>query len=137
MGSGEEKEKVIAAKPETVATINIDYVVPKEKAAEVQAVFEKHAAHMTEHYKGSLEHLISCYFTKAPQFKVPTDPSQGETDNVIFTINEEFATKGSVPAHIEAAKKNDYFPEFGAIMGEFGKVVQPMGEVYFKMDYTR
>ena len=120
-------------RPATGATINIYYVCPKAKADEVQAVFGKHSAHMAKYYAGSTEHLISCYFTKAPLFKVPTEPSQGETDDVIFTINEEFADQAAVARHIETAKGNDYFPEFGKVMGDYGKVVQPLGEIYFKI----
>ena len=134
MGSAEAAEKpVTVGKPDTAATINIAYVVPKDKAEEVEACFMKHSAHMEKFYAGSVEHLISCYFTKAPQFVEPTDPSKGETDNMIFTINEEFATEASVPRHIENAKPNDYFPDFGKVLHDYGKVVQPMGSVYFKI----
>ena len=123
----------MADRPATGSTINIAYVVPKDKADEVAAVFGKHSAWMSGFYAGSTEHLISCYFTKAPEFKVPTDPSQGETDNMIFTINEEFAAPESVGRHIQTASGNDYFPQFGEILGTYGKVVQPMGSVYFKI----
>ena len=123
----------MANRPSTGSTINIAYVVPKDKADEVEAVFGKHSAWMTTFYAGSTEHLISCYFTKAPEFKVPTDPSQGETDNMIFTINEEFTAPESVGRHIQTASGNDYFPQFGEILGTYGKVVQPMGSVYFKI----
>ena len=51
---------------------------------------------METFYADSTEHLISAYFTKAPLFKNPTDPSEGETDNTVFTINEEFASGESV-----------------------------------------
>ena len=127
----------MANRPSTGSTINIAYVVPKDKADEVEAVFGKHSAWMTTFYAGSTEHLISCYFTKAPEFKVPTDPSQGETDNMIFTINEEFTAPESVGRHIQTASGNDYFPQFGEILGTYGKVVQPMGSVYFKLDSSR
>jgi len=122
-----------AKKPKTGATINILYIVPKAKADEVQAVFQKHANWMTGHYAGSTEKLISCYFTKAPKFNDPTDPSKGESDDVIFTINEEFTGPEMVAAHIGAAKGNDYFPEFGKILHDYGKVVQPLGNIFFKM----
>ena len=129
-----------AKKPKTGATINILYVVPKSKADEVQAVFQKHANWMTGHYAGSTEKLISCYFTKAPLFKEPTDPSQGVTDKTIFTLNEEFTAPEMVAKHIETAKGNDYFPEFGEILGKYGVeggVVQALGNVWFKLDAKR
>jgi hypothetical protein len=121
------------SRPTTGSTINISYLVPGDKADEVQAIFGKHTAWMSEFYKDSTEHLISCYFTKAPEFKVPVDPSQGETGKVIFTINEEFKAAESVGRHIENAKKNDYFPAFGKVMEDYGTSVQPMGSVYFKI----
>ena len=105
-----DSSRVSGERPATGATINITYVVPKDKAAEVEATFGKHSAWMSKFYADSTEHLISCYFTKAPEFKVPTDPSQGETDNIIFTINEEFTQGESVGRHIGTAKGNDYFP---------------------------
>ena len=35
----------------------------------------------------------------------------GETDDMLFTINEEFTKPEAVGRHIESAMKNDYFPE--------------------------
>ena len=49
--------------------------------------------------------------------EVPTDPTKGVTDNVIFTINEEFAFQASVPRHIKTASGNDYFPKFAEVLG--------------------
>ena len=52
--------------PETAATINIHYVVPKgEKAEEAEKIFGEHSKWMTEFYAGSTEHLISCYVRTA------------------------------------------------------------------------
>jgi quinol monooxygenase YgiN/uncharacterized protein YciI len=124
------------SRPEAGATLNLSYVVPKDKAEEVKACFEKHAAWMKTFYADSTEHLIACYFNMAPLFKVPTDPSQGETDSMVFCINEEFAGPESVGRHIENASKNDYFPEFAGIMDTYAKVVSPMGQIYFKIDFA-
>ena len=105
--------------------------MPNDDADRVQEVIGKHTAWMTGHYAGSTEKLISCYFTKAPKFNDPTDPSKGESDDVIFTINEEFTGPDKVAAHIETAKGNDYFEEFGKVLHDYGKVVQPLGQVWF------
>ena len=127
-------------RPATGATINIGYIVPNDDADRVQEIIGKHTAWMTGHYAGSTEKLISCYFTKAPLFKEPTDPSQGVTDKTIFTLNEEFTAPEMVAKHIETAKGNDYFPEFGEILGKYGiegGVVQALGNVWFKLDAKR
>ena len=86
---------------------------------------------MTGYYGSSLDKLISCYFTRANQLVDPTDPSKGETDNVIFTINEEFVGPEFVANHIGTAKGNDYFPAFGGILHDYGVIVQPLGNVFF------
>ena len=70
---------------------------------------------MTEFYSDGTDHLLNAYFTKAPEFKDPTDPSKGETGNTLFTINEQFASMESVQRHVENASKNDYFPDFAKI----------------------
>ena len=110
----------VKPRPATGATINNGYIVPNDDADRVQEIIGKHTAWMTGHYAGSTEKLISCYFTKAPLFKEPTDPSQGVTDKTIFTLNEEFTAPEMVAKHIETAKGNDYFPEFGEILGKYG-----------------
>ena len=61
----------VAARPATAGTINIAYIVPKDKADETEASFKSHSEWMAKFYEGSTEHLISCYFTKAPEFKAP------------------------------------------------------------------
>ena len=68
---------------------------------------------------------------RARTIEVATDPSKGESDDVIFTINEEFTGPDKVAAHIETAKGNDYFEEFGKVLHDYGKVVQPLGQVWF------
>ena len=64
------------------------------------------------------------------RFVDPTDPSKGETGNIVFTINERFTSLESVQRHIENAMKNDYFEEFGNILQNYGKVISPGGVIY-------
>jgi len=120
-------------KPITGATLNIGYTVPGDKADEVQALFMKHANWMKEFYAGSTEFLICCYFSRSPCFKVAADPSQGDTGEVCFSINEQFASKEAVGRHMDTAKKNDYFADFGKVLHDYGKHVQPLGEIFFKI----
>ena len=113
--------------------INLGYVVPKDQADQVQAVFKKHSAWMENFYSDSNngpDHLISSFFTRADEFIDPMDPSKGVTDKVIFTINERFTSIESIHRHVENAMKNDYFPEFGEIMDKYGTAISLGGEIY-------
>jgi|TARA_B110000263_G_scaffold172970_1_gene150904 hypothetical protein len=116
-----------------IRCINFGYVVPEDKADEVQSVFNKHSAWMDDFYCESVngqEHLISSYFTRAPEFINPVDPSEGVTGNVIFTLNERFTSMESIQRHAENAQKNDYFPQFGEILGTYGAAISMGGEIY-------
>jgi len=118
---------------EEIRCINLGYVVPKESAERVESIFKKHASWMEEFYSENndgQEHLLNSYFTKAPEFVDPTDPSKGETGNIVFTINERFTSLESVQRHIENAMKNDYFEHFGNILHDYGKVISPGGMIY-------
>ena len=101
-----------------------------DKAAEVENIFSTHGKWMTEFYSDGTDHLLNAYFTKAPEFKDPTDPSKGETGNTLFTINEQFASMESVQRHVENASKNDYFPDFAKLLDDYGKVLSMGGSVY-------
>ena len=84
---------------EEIRCINLGYVVPKENAEEVEGIFKKHASWMEKFYSEDSDgqkHLLNSYFTKAPEFVDPTDPSKGETGNIVFTINERFTSFESV-----------------------------------------
>ena len=118
---------------EEIRCINLGYVVPKENAEEVESIFKKHASWMEEFYSENndgQEHLLNSYFTKASEFVDPTDPSKGETGNIVFTINERFTSLESAQRHIENAMKNDYFEDFGNILHNYGKVISPGGIIY-------
>ena len=123
------------ARPATGATINILYIVPKDKADEVQATITKHTEWMTGHYGGSTDALVSCYFTKAPKFNDPTDPSKGESDDVIFTINEEFTGPDKVAAHIEERRRTITSRRFGKILEDYGQGARrtPLGRIWFSI----
>ena len=115
-----------------IKCINLGYVVSDEKADFVETIFTKHASWMNEFYSEAndgTKHLISAYFTKSPEFVDPTDPEKGTTGNTIFTINERFTSIESIQRHVENASKNDYFPQFYEIMGNYVKVIGIGGEV--------
>ena len=116
-----------------IKCINLGYVCSNAEAASVEEVFRKHAAWMTDFYSeanNGSEHLLSAYFTKAPEFIDPTDPEKGVTGNTLFTINERFTKMASIQRHVENASQNDYFPQFAEILGSYGKVISLGGEIY-------
>ena len=113
--------------------INLGYICSEVESVEVEATFQKHAEWMTEFYSepnGGLDHLVSAYFTKAPELVDPTDPSKGFTGNVLFTINERFKSMESIQRHVENASQNEYFEKFAEILGTYGKVISIGGEIY-------
>merc|ERR1711879_298130 len=128
-----DSTRASGARPVTGATLNLYYVAPKDKEEHILTTFKKHGAFMEKFYEGSTEYLIACYFTTSPLFKNPLDPSEGITDEVIFSLNEEFVNEAAIGRHIENTKKQDYFADFAEIMGTYAKVVQPMGSVFCKI----
>jgi len=116
-----------------IKCINLGYVCPKAESEAVEAIFRKHAAWMNNFYSeanNGNEHLLTAYFTKAPEFIDPTDPEKGVTGNMLFTINERFTGMASIQRHVENASQNDYFEKFSEILGNYGKVVSIGGEIY-------
>ena len=116
-----------------VRCINLGYVCSEKEAEEIESIFRKHAAWMSEFYSeknNGKDHLINAYFTKAPEFVDPTDPSKGVMGNIFFTINERFTAMASIERHVENASKNDYFGRFAEILGNYGKVISLGGEIY-------
>merc|ERR1712183_601365 len=91
----------------------------------------KHCAWMKTFSAGSTEFVISCYVSQAKEPKEFTDPSMGFTDNMLFTIDEEFTNMDAVMRHVENAKKNDYFADFGKILMDYGKVPSMGGSNIF------
>ena len=118
---------------EEIKCINLGYVVPKDNSEEVEKIFKKHASWMEDFYSENNDgqrHLLNSYFTKAPEFVDPTDPSKGETGNIVFTINERFTSLESVLRHTEFAMKNDYFEEIANIFQNYAKVLSNSGVIY-------
>ena len=69
---------------------------------------------MTDFYSetnSGSEHLLTAYFTKAPEFIDPTNSEKGVTSYTLFTINERFTGMSSIQRHVENASQNDYFPK--------------------------
>ena len=116
-----------------IICINLGLVVPKNKLTDVRFVFELHSAWMKKFYSESSnggKYLISAYFTEATEFKDPTDPSKGETENVLFTLNEKFASVESLKRHNDHVKKNEYFSKFAEIKKEYAVFRSSNGKIY-------
>ena len=98
-----------------IICINLGFVVPKNKQSEVASVFKVHVKWMKKFYSESnngKKHLINAYITKATEFKDPTNPSRGKTNNLLFTLNEKFTSSESLERHNNHVKKNKYFSKF-------------------------
>lgn len=113
--------------------INISYRVPEDKVSDVESVINDHAEYMKKTYEegGEAKAPVHTYFTKAPEMVNPTDPSQGLTGYMIFTINEIWDAPEDVLAHIERAKQAPHFERFASAM-QYAHVA-PMGEITFQL----
>jgi len=72
-------------------TISISYKVPAENASEVEDTLKAHADHMRVSYPAENprgDNLLDAYFTKTEELNNPTNPADGKTGNIIFTLNE-------------------------------------------------
>ena len=116
-----------------IICINLAFKVPSDKVSEVQSIFKKHALWMKAFYSESnkgQKYLVNVYFTKAKEYKDPTDPTKGETGNVLFTINERFTSELSVKRHNDNVKQNEYFEKFADIKNKFAVFRSANGEMY-------
>ena len=102
-------------------TFNFALSVPADKAAEVEAMIATHAQWMRETHSliakpdptyGMLGTLVDYYNSKAPEMKNPLDPSEGNTGNLIYTLNEVYTRPEGTEAHMEAAPSWKSFEKF-------------------------
>ena len=115
-----------------IICINLGFVVPKNKQSEVESVFKVHVKWMKKFYSESnngKKHLINAYITKATEFKDPTDPSKGKTNNLLFTLNEKFTSSESLERHNDHVKKNEYFSKFSEIKKKYATFRSANGKI--------
>tara|TARA_B100000767_G_C19506820_1_gene426676 strand:- start:282 stop:560 length:279 start_codon:yes stop_codon:yes gene_type:complete len=87
---------------------------------------------MKEFYSESNEgrkYLISAYLTKASELKDPTNPAKGETNNLLFTLNEKFTSIKSLKRHNEQVQKNEYFLKFSQIKKKYATFRSANGKI--------
>ena len=115
-----------------IICINLGFVVPKNKQSEVASVFKVHVKWMKKFYSESnngKKHLINAYITKATEFKDPTNPSRGKTNNLLFTLNEKFTSSESLERHNDHVKKNEYFSKFSEIKKKYATFRSANGKI--------
>jgi hypothetical protein len=115
-----------------IICINLGFIVPKNKLFEVQPIFDEHANWMKEFYSESNEgrkYLISAYLTRASELKDPTNPAKGETNNLLFTLNEKFTSIKSLKRHNEQVQKNEYFLKFSQIKKKYATFRSANGKI--------
>lgn len=112
--------------------INLCFVVPKKNVGKVMQIFKLHSNWMKKFYskknKGK-KYLLSAFITKAFEFKDPKNPSKGRTNNILFTLNEEFTSLKSLKRHNDYVKKNNYFKDFSKIKNKYAKFRSANGKI--------
>ena len=76
-------------------------------------------------------YLLTAYVTKAVELKDPTNPSKGESGNILFTLNEKFTSIESLKRHNENVKKNNYFDKFNEIKKNYATFRSANGQVLY------
>jgi hypothetical protein len=115
-----------------IICINLGFVVPKNNLQEVEHIFKVHTDWMKEfysEYNNGKKYLISAYITKATELKDPTNPTKGETGNILFTLNEKFTSIESLERHNENVKKNEYFSKFNQIKKKYAAFRSANGKI--------
>jgi len=116
-------------------TINICCRVPAENASEVEEVLRTHAEHMKANYTPDNprgDNPIDAYFTKAEELNNPTNPADGKTGNIIFTLNEKWAQPEHILAHIGRTMEAAHFAKFVSLMQTYG-TISVMGEIFYDL----
>jgi len=112
--------------------INLGFVVPKKNHEEVENILKVHSDWMKVFYSDAnngSNYLLTAYFTKAVELKDPTNPSKGESGNILFTLNEKFTSIESLKRHNENVKKNDYFDKFNEIKKNYATFRSANGQL--------
>ena len=123
-------------------TFNFSFVVSADKEKEWDEAFESHGEWMRETHSliatpdptyGMLGTLADYYISKAPEMKNPLDPDEGNTGNLIYTLNEVYTRSEGTEAHMEAAPSWKSFEKFLELVGESQATMVMHGEVIQSM----
>ena len=114
--------------------INLSYKVPADKVAEVEEALKAHAEHMKTSYTNDNtrgDNPVDAYFTKAEELNNPTNPDEGKTGNIIFTLNEKWSQPEHIQNHIGRTKEAAHWEKFASAM-QYANV-SVMGEIFYDM----
>ena len=114
--------------------INLSYKVPADKVTEVEEALKAHAEHMKTSYTSDNprgDNPVDAYFTKAEELNNPTNPDEGKTGNIIFTLNEKWSQPEHIQNHIGRTKEAPHWEIFASAM-QYANV-SVMGEIFYDM----
>lgn len=112
-------------------TFNFALSVPADSVDEVEASLSDHAKWMreTHSYDDSKIQLVHYYVSKAHELVNIADPSQGTTNQVLYSINEVYVMDEGLDQHLVAGQSWKNFQSFVGTITEFGSVLIANGEV--------
>ena len=76
---------------------------------------------------------IDAYFTKAEELNNPTNPANGKTGNIIFTLNEKWSQVEHIQNHIGRTLEAGHAEKFIAALQTY-ETVTDMGEIFYHMN---
>jgi hypothetical protein len=113
-------------------TFNFALCVSSEDAEKVEKVIAEHADWMRKSHSleaGGGIHLVDYYVARADEQNNMTDPSQGTTGNILYSINETYILPEGIDQHMEQAMKWEGFEQFVGTLQKYGKVLIGGGTV--------
>ena len=114
--------------------INLSFKVPTDKADEVEGALRAHAEHMKNTYlpeNADGSNPVEAYFTKAVELNNPTNPDDGTTGCIIFTVNEKWLEAEHIQKHVAKTMAAPHWDRIAAAM-QYANV-SVMGEIFYDM----
>jgi len=112
-------------------TFNFALKTTKENVEKVESLIRDHAEFMKEHHSfdESKIQLVHYYVSKSEELNNITNPDEGTTGNMLYTINEVYVHSAGIGQHMEAAMKWEGIQSFMELLGTYGEVLVANGEV--------
>ena len=105
--------------------------IPADEVENIEAEIKMHAKWMrdTHSYDESKIQLVHYYVSKSDELVNFTNPDEGTTGNVLFSINEVYVHPEGIGQHLDAAGAWPDAAGFFGVLGKYGKVLVINGEV--------